>query len=133
MGLCQWVRGIISDQKWIPALFYHLANRFLTNEKNPEGFRSAISRAYYAAFDVAAEFLNALGCEVPRDASGHKRTCYYLNNCGDQTLILAGSELDLFRDIRNVADYRLDRKEVEKEPVVQRKLDGYGEPSDYNR
>jgi uncharacterized protein (UPF0332 family) len=33
-----------------PHDFWRLADRLIANEKNPEGFRSAISRAYYAAF-----------------------------------------------------------------------------------
>jgi hypothetical protein len=33
-----------------PQAFYDLAERLFNNEKNPGGFRSAISRAYYGAF-----------------------------------------------------------------------------------
>jgi len=36
-----------------PHDFWRLADRLLANEKNPEGFRSAVSRAYYAAFLTA--------------------------------------------------------------------------------
>jgi uncharacterized protein (UPF0332 family) len=106
-----------------PREFLNLAKRLVGSEQNPEGLRSAISRAYYAAFNVAAEFLDSIGCKIPEDAIGHKRAYFYLNNSGDQQLIVAAADLDNFRDIRNAADYHMDRKDVESKPIVDNWID----------
>ena len=50
-----------------PRAFLGLAKRLLDNEKNPEGLRSTVSRAYYAAFNVAAEFLDGIGVQSHLD------------------------------------------------------------------
>jgi hypothetical protein len=106
-----------------PRAFLSLAKRLVGSEQNPEGMRSTISRAYYAAFNVAVEFLDSIGCKVPLDATGHKRAYYYLNNSGDQQLTEAATDLDNFRDIRNAADYHMGRKDVETEPIVKNWID----------
>jgi hypothetical protein len=102
-----------------PRAFLELANRLFTGEQNPEGRRSVVSRAYYAAFNVAVEFLKSIGCPVPEDAQGHKKAYRYLNNCGDSFLVQAGTNLDLLRDRRNDADYKLHNNEIEKKANVQ--------------
>jgi uncharacterized protein (UPF0332 family) len=102
-----------------PRAFLDLAKRLFANEKNPEGLRSTVSRAYYAAFNVAVEFLSGVGCGVPADAAGHEKACHFLNNCGDPSLkSLSGHLFDLRRQ-RNHADYHLDKPHVETESVVQ--------------
>jgi hypothetical protein len=99
--------------------FLALAKKLVDHEPNPAGRRTAVSRAYYAAFNVAAEFLAAIGHDVPRDAGGHKRAYFYLNNCEDQSLVEAGGDLDDLRGVRNDADYDMDDKRVEKEDNVR--------------
>jgi uncharacterized protein (UPF0332 family) len=47
-----------------PHDFWRLADRMIANEKNPEGIRSAISRAYYAAFLTAVDFLAAMNISL---------------------------------------------------------------------
>ena len=88
-----------------PRAFLGLAKRLLDKEKNPEGLPSAVGRAYYAAFNVAAEFLSGIGCQVPDGPQGHAKAYHYLNNCKDQSLIEAGRQLDDLRGERNDADY----------------------------
>src|ERR1700724_3476603 len=100
-----------------PRAFLNLANRLLANEKNPEGRPSTLSRAYYAAFNVASEFLNGIGCEVRKDAKGHELAYTYLNNCGDAPLMSAAFNLDNLREQRNDADYKLNKPQVENESV----------------
>ena len=102
-----------------PRAFLELARRLLVNEPNPAGFRSAIGRAYYAAFNVAAEFLKGVDCEVHEDAKGHKQAYFRLNNSGDSLLSEVASYLDDLRSERNVADYRLGKPHVEQEGVVR--------------
>ncbi len=106
-----------------PLAFLVLAKKLLDAEKNPAGRRSAVSRAYYAAFNVAAEFFAALGHQVPKDAGGHKKAYYYLNNCNDKLLIAVGGDLDDLRGIRNDADYDMNDKQVEKEDNVRAWVD----------
>lgn len=106
-----------------PRAFLNLARRLLEKECNPEGLRSSVSRAYYAAFNVAAEFLSALGHDVPRDAKGHKQAYFYLNNCNDEALIQVGRHLNDLRSLRNHADYDLETSHVEKEDNVRNWVD----------
>jgi hypothetical protein len=102
-----------------PRAFLQLAQKLLANEKNPAGFRSAVSRAYYAAFNVTAEFLKGIDCEVQEDAKGHTQAYYRLNNCGDAGLANIANHLHDLRNVRNVADYNLGSKpQVEQEPIV---------------
>jgi hypothetical protein len=102
-----------------PRAFLELARRLLVSEPNPAGFRSTVSRAYYAAFNVASEFLRGMDCEVQEDAKGHKQAYFRLNNSGDPLLSQIASYLDDLRSERNVADYRLGMPHVEQEGVVR--------------
>src|SRR5690348_13267517 len=106
-----------------PRAFLELAKRLLVNENNPEGLRSTLSRAYYAAFNVAAEFLGGIGCGIPLDATGHTKAYHYLNNCGDSVLVEAGVDLNNLRGQRNDADYKMNNRGVEREEVVRSWLD----------
>ena len=83
---------------------------------------STVSRAYHAAFNVAAEFYQRL-VTMPSDAKGHRLAYYYLNNCEDESLIEVGGDLDDLRGIRNDADYDMNQKRVEKEVNVQNWVD----------
>src|SRR6266851_2541669 len=106
-----------------PRAFLELAKNLLANEKNPQGFRSTISRAYYAAFNVAAEFLNGIECKVQEDANGHKQAYYRLNNSADSDLAEIANNLNDLRAERNVADYKLGKPQVEQENVVRNWVD----------
>src|SRR5437899_3544637 len=110
-----------------PRAFLNLAKRLLANEKNPEGLRSTVSRAYYAAFNVAAEFLEGISCGVPKGPQGHELAYHYLNNCGNTLLIEAGRHLHDLRGVRNDADYHLNKPHVENENVVRNWVDMAGE------
>ena len=111
-------RGMRIDEIMDPRAFLALAKRLVSNEKNAEGRRSAISRAYYAAFNVAVEFCASIGCHVPNGPQGHELAYNYLNNCGDSDLIDAASSLHNLRGERNIADYKLTKKYVESEDWV---------------
>ncbi len=78
-----------------------------------EGFeaawRSAVSRAYYAAFHVARELLDSLGFAVPRGERAHAHLWLRLSNCGDPKLATTGAALNSLRQDRNFADYDLHR------------------------
>src|SRR5207247_11355215 len=70
-------------------------------------WRSAISRAYYAAFHAARQFMEDLSFLVPRGEQAHAYLWLRLSNCGDHQLQIAGSRLNVLRSQRNRSDYEL--------------------------
>lgn len=71
-------------------------------------WRSAVSRAYYAAFHAGRQLLRDLGFRPPRADQAHAYLWLRLSNCGDPQLELAGRRLHDLRGERNGADYDLD-------------------------
>lgn len=88
-----------------------VAERLALSRGAQEGdFRSAVSRAYYGAFHLAADFLSSLGCSVPKGAAAHGWIPQVLLSGGCQEAIEAGRLLrDLHTD-RITADYRWERR-----------------------
>jgi len=80
----------------------------------PVEFRSAISRAYYAAFHVGRNVLKKMGFSIYQNATGHEEVYQHLCNSGDDELAKAASKMNDLRAIRNNADYKLNRSDVEK-------------------
>lgn len=70
-------------------------------------WRSAASRAYYAAFHIARDLFRGLGFAVPPTDAAHKYLAFRLQNCGRAELEQAGRDLEKLRDYRNRADYDL--------------------------
>lgn len=71
--------------------------------------RTALSRAYYAAFHVARQLLEDLAFSPPADEHAHKYVAWRVSNCGNPLVMRAGSQLDILRGFRNRADYDLRR------------------------
>ena len=67
--------------------------------------RSAISRAYYATFLVAAAFLDRIGFAVQNSPAAHVAVQHALNNSGDAVLRRIGAKLDDLHRDRRRADY----------------------------
>src|SRR5438132_1043588 len=86
--------------------FLTLAQR-LVSEAAEVSWRSAVSRAYYAAFHVARELLEDMGFAVPRADRAHAYLWRRLSNCGDVKAQAAGHQLNDLRGDRNEADYDL--------------------------
>jgi len=86
--------------------FLSLAQR-LVSEAAEVSWRSAVSRAYYAAFHVARELLEDMGFAVPRADRAHAYLWRHLSNCGDPNVQAAGHQLNDLRGDRNEADYDL--------------------------
>src|SRR2546430_15944805 len=84
--------------------FLALAARLAAGASESE-WRSAASRAYYAAFHVARELLSDLRFLVPRADRAHQYLTFRLSNCGDAAVIAAGRNLETLRRLRNRADY----------------------------
>jgi uncharacterized protein (UPF0332 family) len=73
-------------------------------------WRTAISRAYYAAYLVAVALFRDASFEVPPDTKGHNHVYVRLNNCGRAEVIEAAVLLRELRDWRNLADYVMHRR-----------------------
>jgi uncharacterized protein (UPF0332 family) len=77
----------------------------LAADATEAGWRSAVSRAYYAAFHTARRLLTELSFTVPRADRAHQYLVFRLSNCGESTAEQAGRDLDTLRRLRNRADY----------------------------
>src|SRR5206468_203033 len=84
---------------------YLLLAESLVQTGDEEDWRTAVSRAYYAAFHVARELLLNLNFAVPRAAQAHSYLWLRLSNCGDAQIQYAGADLDDLHRRRNQADY----------------------------
>ncbi len=71
-------------------------------------WRSAVSRAYYAAFHAARDLLVQCGFTVPQEERAHAYLRMRLMNSGHPDVVQAGKWLDDLRKVRNRADYDLD-------------------------
>ena len=97
-----------------PREFQYLAERFAEHGAYPAEFRSAISRAYYAAFHTGFSLLREMGFPIVQNPYTHEEVYRHLNNSGDADLAKAASKMNDLRTKRNHADYELNRSDVEK-------------------
>src|SRR5437899_8019069 len=79
--------------------------RRLAGSADEADWRSAASRAYYAAFHAARDLLAALRFRTPRADRAHNYLYVRFNNCGAPAVERAASRLHDLRNLRNVADY----------------------------
>ena len=79
----------------------------LARDTSEAAWRSAVSRAYYAAFHVARELLESMGFSVPHGDRAHGYLWLRLQNCCDSLTQDAGRDLKMLRGDRNGADYNL--------------------------
>jgi uncharacterized protein (UPF0332 family) len=79
--------------------------------------RSAISRAYYAAYHGSVAFLFHVGVRAPSDALGHLAVSNALIGVDevDELVRDLGGELMALHRERNIADYRMSSSRVEKQ------------------
>ncbi len=101
-----------------PRDFHQLALDLLGGAR-PAELRTAVSRAYYSAYNVGVEVLKKMGFQVPEDASGHYSVRERLRYSGDYDVQGVGHQLrDLYRH-RVHADYRLDDAQIESPATAQ--------------
>jgi uncharacterized protein (UPF0332 family) len=95
-----------------PRDFHDLALDLLGRD-DATGYRTAISRAYYAVYHVALGLLTLeAGCRIASTtAHGDVMTC--LCNAGDQDAEQVGTMLGNLQSMRIAADYRLTCHDVE--------------------
>jgi uncharacterized protein (UPF0332 family) len=107
-----------------PRDFLDVADELATGIREAD-WRSAASRAYYAAFHIARRLLGRCGFGVPDADQAHAYLWLRLCNSGQPDIKRAGEDLQYLRKIRNQADYDIDdpfdqRQAVE---VVQQATD----------
>jgi uncharacterized protein (UPF0332 family) len=99
-----------------------LAGNLAVNPRLGEGearFRSAISRAYYGAYHLAAALLQELQIPVRRNQTGHQQVYRCLFGCGHPNAVLAAQLLDELRSERNGADYDLSDKRFAQQRLAE--------------
>ena len=84
--------------------FLVLASR-LAAATTEADWRTAVSRAYYAAFHIARRLFVDLRFTVPRADRAHQYLVFRLSNSGQGVVEQAGRDLDTLRRLRNRADY----------------------------
>jgi uncharacterized protein (UPF0332 family) len=84
--------------------FLPLAAR-LAGGASEADWRTAISRAYYAAFHIARRWFADLNFTVPRADRAHQYLVFRLSNSGESAVEQAGRDLETLRRLRNRADY----------------------------
>ena len=89
-----------------PRSFLDLADELAVGDGEAE-WRSAVSRAYYAAFHVGRDFLIRCGFEAPRADQVHAYLILRLMNSGNAQLAHSARDLADLRSRRNYADYDL--------------------------
>jgi uncharacterized protein (UPF0332 family) len=98
--------------------FLALADAWIQEATEAE-WRSAVSRAYYAAFHEARRLFRDLRFRVPRGDQAHAYLWLRLSNCGDPQVRLAGSDLNTLRRERNRADYDLEQTLGHSDALLQ--------------
>lgn len=100
-----------------PRHFTHIARSIPSLRCNEQArCRSAVNRAYYGAFNAAADALLDIGINVGDGPQAHANTYRFLQKSGDVDLRTAGGELYDLSKLRRIADYEMGpRPEVEAE------------------
>ena len=96
-----------------PRRFLDLARVYKGGHATAESYRSAISREYYAAFNVGVETLNTIGIQLTDGPGAHGELQQCLGVCEDPDLDDARDLLGNLSGRRRRADYRMDAAETE--------------------
>jgi len=97
-----------------PKDFQDLALRFAEHGSFPVEYRTAISRSYYAVYNVGISLLKEMGFTIPKDSNAHVLMRRHFKYSGDIELIEAAEKIKNLKTKRKHADYDLDRPDVEK-------------------
>jgi uncharacterized protein (UPF0332 family) len=98
---------------------FHTQAVNLLRAGQPADCRSAISRAYYAAFHVAATILRSNGFAILENHHAHEQVTRHLLGSGHPAVVAVASQLRELRGMRNKADYRLSLAVVEAVKTAQ--------------
>ncbi|MBU1368576.1 MAG: hypothetical protein ABIK98_15790 [Pseudomonadota bacterium] len=87
-------------------------------EKNnpfPSELRTAISRSYYAVYNLGIKLLKDMGFTISKKLDVHVFMRRHFKYSGDIELIEAAEKIKHLKNKRQHADYELDRTDVEKQ------------------
>jgi len=87
-----------------PRAFLDVAGEWAVGTHEAE-WRSAVSRAYYAAFHTARNLLELCGFTVPPADQAHAYLWLRLSNASHPDVVQVGHDLQYLRRVRNGADY----------------------------
>jgi uncharacterized protein (UPF0332 family) len=102
----------LSSFEWIQ--FLDLAEDLLNSANKDKDlslaeakYRTVIGRAYYAAFNVAKEYLESQGTSLSRNGGAHKKVREHFDNQNQQneSSSIVADNLNNLRRSRNFADY----------------------------
>ncbi|MCK4823531.1 hypothetical protein KA005_47710 [bacterium] len=102
-----------------PREFHSLALRLVEQGNFPSECRTAISRAYYAVYNVGVELLKSMNFDINEGPGGHGDVRHHLNNSGDNDLMRVASQLADLQAKRQHADYYLNRVDVENKDTAK--------------
>jgi uncharacterized protein (UPF0332 family) len=88
--------------------FFEVASDLSIGEREGD-WRSAVSRAYFAAFHTARDLLIQCGFQVPQADRAHAYLWRRLSNSQHPDVVNAGLDFQDLRRTRNWADYDLGR------------------------
>ena len=97
-----------------PKEFQDLASRLAEYGAFPSDFRTAISRSYYAVYNLGISLLKEMGFTITNKIDAHVLMYRHFNNSGDIALIEAAEKINNLKAKRKHADYDLDRSDVEQ-------------------
>jgi len=79
----------------------------------PSDYRTAISRAYYAAYHTLRLLLSQAGLHPAMDRDAHRDARLYLEKSGDQALARLAGTIKNLHSRRKDADYKIEMVEIE--------------------
>lgn len=98
--------------------FLEIAQKLAQMRSEP-ALRSAVSRAYYAAYNCCVQLINELGFKFEKGAPTHARVAQYLSNTSIDEIIAVAESLILLRKRRNQADYNMRTAEFQNHITCQ--------------
>ena len=102
-----------------PEEFQHFALSTVKGGR-PVDCRVAISRSYYAVFNVAGDLLRSAGCSISFGADAHgKVPQHLLSVTTEPAIVKAGSWIGEMKGVRNKADYRMTDTLIEHPPTAE--------------
>src|SRR5258708_4786976 len=95
-----------------PRQFLDLARELAAKKDGPPlsqaSHRSAVSRAYYAAYNTTVAYLKKIGVEIADQTRSHEAVRRAFSECSDPTAEVIGEILGDLRAQRRSADYVMD-------------------------
>ncbi len=104
-----------------PRQFLEVARELAVDDSAAHN-RTALSRGYYAVYNVACDMFSALGFDIERGYAGHEAIQSRLRQSGVDPLIHVGAQLYRLQAVRVRADYWMHDPFPERRATVARWL-----------